>query len=159
MAKRTLGNAADKLQILDRLGKIQPSSQRRWGRMTAHQAIVHLADSFRVTIGEKPASQARISLTPIPLPRGFVKWVAIDLPFPWPRGVKTRPEVDQEKGGTRPRTFEADLKELQRLVERFTRQPRDFEYQSHPMFGLMSEAEWQRWAYLHLDHHLRQFGE
>ncbi|HXY49666.1 MAG TPA: DUF1569 domain-containing protein [Terriglobales bacterium] len=159
MAIRTLGNTADRLEILDRLGKIEPCSQRRWGRMTAHQAMVHLADSFRVTIGEKPASQARIRVTPIPLPRDFVKWVAMDLPLPWPRGVRTRPEVDQEKGGTRPQTFAADLQELQRLVERFTRRPKDFEYQSHPVFGVMSEAEWQRWGYLHMDHHLRQFGE
>jgi hypothetical protein len=159
MAKPTLSNPADKLRILERLGNIEPSSQRRWGRMTAHQAMVHLADSFRVTMGEKPASQAKISVTSIPLPRRLVKWVAMDLPVSWPHGVKTRPEVDQDKGGTRPQTFAADVKELQRLVERFTRQPRDFEYQPHPMFGVMSEAEWQRWGYLHMDHHLRQFGQ
>jgi hypothetical protein len=126
--------------------------------MTAHRMIVHLADSFRVVIGEKPAGSARISVTPIPLPRELVKWVALELPFPWPRGLVTRPEVDQEQGGTKPQTFEMDLKELRRLVERFTRQPRDFQYQPHPMFSAMTDANWQRWGYLHMDHHLRQFG-
>jgi len=28
----------------------------------------------------------------------------------------------------------------------------------HPIFGGMSERAWLRWAYLHTDHHLRQFG-
>jgi len=29
---------------------------------------------------------------------------------------------------------------------------------AHPIFGRMSLWEWQRWGYLHTDHHLRQFG-
>jgi hypothetical protein len=28
----------------------------------------------------------------------------------------------------------------------------------HPVFGQMSESAWLRWAYVHTDHHLRQFG-
>jgi len=32
------------------------------------------------------------------------------------------------------------------------------ETRPHPIFGWMSEASWMRWAYLHTDHHLRQFG-
>ena len=44
------------------------------------------------------------------------------------------------------------------LTERFTRQPRDFDWKPHPHFGEMSEREWNRLAYLHADHHLRQFG-
>jgi len=29
---------------------------------------------------------------------------------------------------------------------------------THPIFGPMSRPAWLRWAYLHADHHLRQFG-
>jgi hypothetical protein len=54
--------------------------------------------------------------------------------------------------------FAANLRELQNLVDHFARQPRDFEWQPHPHFGRMSDAEWMRLAYLHMDHHLRQFG-
>jgi Protein of unknown function (DUF1569) len=158
MARKTLSNPADKQEIVDRLQKIQPSSQRLWGRMTAHSMICHLADSFRVTIGAKPWTTARISVTPIPLPRRFVKWVALDVPIAWPRGLQTRPEVDPEKNGTPPIDLEADVQELYRLLDRFTRRPRDFEWQPHPMFGLMADADWMRWGYLHMDHHLRQFG-
>jgi hypothetical protein len=158
MTKRTLASSADKEQIALRLRKVHASSERRWGRMTAPQMICHLADSFRVTIGEKPWATARISVTSIPLPCWFVKWVALQTPFPWPHGVETRPEVDVERGGTRPLDFEADRLELERLLTRFTRRPRDFEWQPHPMFGAMANADWMRWGYLHMDHHLRQFG-
>jgi hypothetical protein len=126
--------------------------------MTAPQMICHLSHWFRVTMGEKAWKTERISVTWIPLPSWFVKWVALDLPLPWPRGVETRPEVDQDCAGTPPKEFQADLDDLLRLLDRFTHQPRDFEWQPHPMFGAMEDADWARWGYLHMDHHLRQLG-
>jgi len=158
MAKATLSNPTSKQQIVERLGKIQLSSPRQWGQMTVGQMICHLSDSFRVTMGLKPWKTARISVTPIPLPAWFVKWVALETTVPWPRGLQTRPEVDAEQSGTPPAQFDQDKAELFSLLEHFTRQPRDFNWQPHPMFGAMRDAEWMRWGYLHMDHHLRQFG-
>lgn len=158
MAKRNLANPADKQQIVARLNRIQPSSRRLWGKMTAPQMICHLADSFQVTMGEKPWSVERIRVTPIPVPDWFLKWVAFEVPLRWQRGTPTRPEVDSEYGGTRPGAFASDVGDLLRLLDRFTRRPRDFEWGPHPIFGPMSEPEWMRWGYLHMDHHLRQFG-
>ena len=86
-----------------------------------------------------------------------MKWIAIHSGLPWPHGVKTMPEVDQEIGGTRPVEFTRDRRELEELIEQFA-QRTDATMQPHPMFGRMSTVEWQRWGYLHMDHHLRQFG-
>ena len=158
MPKYTLSNPADKQQIVIRLEKIQPSSPRQWGKMTAPQMICHLADSFRVTTGEKSWALERVQVTPIPVPLWFLKWVALDLPIRWQTGTPTRPEVDAERGGTPPADFEADRKELLRLLDRFTHQPRDFQWQPHPIFGPLTDAQWMRWGYLHMDHHFRQFG-
>ena len=158
MSKQNLANPADKQQIVERLAKIQSSSPRLWGKMTASQMICHLADSFRVTMGEKPWETARISVTPIPMPAWVVKWVALNLPMRWPHSTPTRPEVDSERGGTPPGAFEGDVRDLLRLLDRFTRKPQEFALRAHPIFGAMTEAEWMRWGYLHMDHHLRQFG-
>jgi Protein of unknown function (DUF1569) len=158
MAKRTLANPTDKQQIAARVLTIQPSGARLWGRMTPSQMVCHLADSFRVTMGLKPWATERISVTPIPMPDWFVKWVAFDVPLKWPKGTPTRPEVDPERRGTPPTEFTADRQDLLQLLERFTRQPRDFQWQPHPFFGPLTDAEWMRWGYLHMDHHLRQFG-
>ena len=67
-------------------------------------------------------------------------------------------EVDSERGGTPPGAFEGDVRDLLRLLDRFTRKPQEFALRAHPIFGAMTEAEWMRWGYLHMDHHLRQFG-
>jgi hypothetical protein len=76
----------------------------------------------------------------------------------WPPGIATTPEIEQGVGGTRPCDFAADVAQLEALVEQVTVQARTFDWRPHPIFGRMSDAAWLRWGYLHMDHHLRQFG-
>ena len=146
-------NPADKKEIFERLSNLRPDSRRRWGRMTAHQMICHLSDSFKSKWGEKENSSADNLFT-----RTVMKWGALYVPMPWPPGFKTRPEMDQEIGGTRPVEFELDRRQLADVIERFTAPAKDVETRPHPIFGHMSEFEWMRWGYLHCDHHFRQFG-
>jgi hypothetical protein len=100
---------------------------------------------------------------PVQLPRGLNLWPLMKpwvlyAPIKWPPGVATRPEIDQALGGTPPAEFAADVRRLLAMVDKFTADPREFAFLPHPMFGEMSEKDWMRWGYLHMDHHLRQFG-
>jgi Protein of unknown function (DUF1569) len=149
---KTLAAAQDRAEIRVRLERFTASQQRLWGKMTAHGMICHLADAFRHPLGEKTASDSRPAL-----PRGFYKWVALRTPTKWPRGVPTRPEMEQGVGGSSPTEFDGDRRELLQLMERFA-QPSAADRPAHPIFGRMTEEEWMRWGYLHVDHHLRQFG-
>ncbi len=151
--KHTLANRNDTAALLGRLERLQSETPRQWGRMTAHQAVCHMADSFKTVIGLRPAVPATSLLQ-----RTVVRFVALHLPLEWPHGVPTRPEVDQETAGTRPIEFARDRQELRALIERFAASPRDFQFQPHPTFGPLTEREWLHWAYRHTDHHLRQFG-
>ena len=106
-----------------------------------------------MALGEKAVSPASGLLQ-----RTVVKWIALYAPLRWPPGIPTRPEIDQHCGGTRPATFAADCRGLRALLERIAARPADGAWPAHPIFGRMSSAAWLRWAYLHTDHHLRQFG-
>lgn len=150
---KTLGNPADKKKILERIANVRSGSPRVWGKMTAPQMICHLNDSFRLISGERPARSVGNFFT-----RTFVKWLALKLPIPWTRGTPTMPEVDQLVGGTPPGVFETDKQDLVALINQFTAKPAYLATARHPFFGKMSEEEWMRWAYLHMDHHVRQFG-
>lgn len=150
---KSLSNHNDKTEVLERLSRLKPDSPALWGRMTAHQMVCHLSDAFKAATGEKAVASAETLFY-----RTLGKWFALQVPLQWPRGVKTRPEMDQQIGGTRPEEFEANRKELERMVERFTSTEPDFEWHPHPVFGNMTVEEWHRWGYLHIDHHLRQFG-
>jgi Protein of unknown function (DUF1569) len=146
---KTLLDDSAQMEITQRLKSVRPNAARKWGKMTSHQMICHLADSFRGTMGEKPVSAATGLFQ-----RTVLKWGGLYVPIPWPHGIPTRPEMDQQAGGTPPAEFEGDVGDFLTLMKRFLSGPKS----RHPLFGAMSEWEWARWAYLHMDHHLRQFG-
>jgi hypothetical protein len=106
-----------------------------------------------MVLGEKSVSQATNLLE-----RTIIKWIALYCPLPWPAGILTSPELDQDLGGTRPGDFAADVAQLEALLELIPAQAKRFDGRLHPRFGRMSSAAWLRWGYVHMDHHLRQFG-
>jgi hypothetical protein len=149
----TLLDGAVKRRVEVRVRQLRPDSVRQWGRMTPHQAICHLNDSFKLALNERPAA-------PIDWPlRAVIRFIALDVPLQWAKGrIKTAPEAEQGGGGTPPVEFELDRGELLALMERFCSAGDDQYCPTHPIFGRMSARHWRRWAYLHMDHHLRQFG-
>lgn len=137
-----------------RIAGLAPDAPRRWGRMSAHQAVCHLADSFGAVLGD-------VTLTRPDVPAVFgsapARFVALTLPLPWPKGVATAPEMDQEQRGTPPGEYEADVARLRENMHRFARSGgRGLE--PHIVFGPLGPGEWGRWGWRHVDHHLRQFG-
>jgi hypothetical protein len=150
---KTLAHPQDKAEVLRRLRTVTPDSARRWGRMSARQMVCHLSDAFRMCLGQR-------DVVPIDswLWRRIVKPVALYLPIPWPPGILTRPELDQQCGGTKPSDFAEDVRDLETLLEIVTTPLLRFSGRNHPTFGTMSDTDWLRWGYLHMDHHLRQFG-
>lgn len=151
MAVRTLADLNCRAAFRERLARLTPQAQPLWGRMTAHQMVCHLNDSFRAVTGELKVSPAITILSST-----VVRWVALHTPLPWPKGVTTRPEIDQVAGGgTAPEEWHADTGKLRGWIENFFDSPR---FWIHPIFGPLSRREWGIWGYRHVDHHFRQFG-
>ena len=149
---KSVRHAADLAEIERRLATLTPDTRPGWGRMSASGMVCHLTDAFDAVLGHRPSSYRSTRME-----RTVVRLLALSLPVPWPKGVPTVAEVDQERGGTAPGEFAADMGRLRAALHDFvTRLPR--ESFSHPIFGPLSKAEWGRWGYRHVDHHLRQFG-
>jgi hypothetical protein len=121
--------------------------------MNAHQMVCHLTDSFWLAMGAKTASENITFLS-----RTVMRWVALHTSVRWPKGVPTRPEMDQLQSGTRPAGFARDVDTLASVIQQFAQRPRAYSFGRHPVFGGLTEWEWMRWGYLHTDHHFRQFG-
>jgi len=150
---KTLAKDVHKQEVLKRLAVLRANSAGLWGKMSCHQMVVHLRDAFLCGLGDKIASPVKP-----PIPLVLFKFGALYIPFKWPQGVPTRPEMEQGVGGTAPVEFSGDRESLVKVIDRFTGTRRDFKWATHPVFGEMSERDWMRWGYLHCDHHLRQFG-
>lgn len=138
--------------LIGRLESVRPDSARKWGRMTPAQMLVHLSDSFLTCAGKRPVQTSAETF----FSRTVVKALAIHSPMPWPKGVPTMKEVDAERGGSKPGEFERDRAETIALMKAFAAPNATFV--RHPIFGAMSRSEWMKWAFGHVDHHLRQFG-
>src|SRR2546423_10772109 len=127
MHMKNLADLSVRQSIVDRIDRVRPDSGALWGRMSAHQMLCHLADSFRSALGEKEVSPA----TGI-LQRSLIKWLALYLPIPWPKNLPTRPEAEQGLGGTPPTDFERDPADLLLLRQRVSGPENGVPIRPHP---------------------------
>ncbi len=154
MIPRTISGDGPRADLVSRLERLAPGSAGRWGSLTAAEMLCHLGDSFESVLG--------VRVPPGPTPSGrarpVFKWLILYAPVPWPKGVKTRPGVDPHLDGTRPGDFQRDRARVITCIDRLAAAPAASLARIHFMVGPMSRKDWHRWAYKHVDHHLRQFG-
>lgn len=147
----TIFDPAAETAIRSRVARLSPAAPPRWGRMNAPQMLCHLVDAFRVALGETAAKPKATPLRFFP-----VRWLFVYL-LPWPKGkLPTMPEFQQ----TKPEAWEGDRRTWDEALSRFVSRGRrpNAEWSPHPAFGPLPTWEWGRMVYLHIDHHLRQFG-
>ena len=82
----TLLHPAARAEILRRIEALTPKSERRWGRMTAHQMACHLSDACRAALGERG-----VPVIGTLWERTVIRWLAIHTNVKWPQGVRTVP--------------------------------------------------------------------
>jgi hypothetical protein len=146
---KTIGDAAVLAALTSRLQRLSLAHERVWGSISAHQMVSHLGDASEAALGRRPFSPA------IRPPSRLMKVVALSLPMRWPRGIKSG--ADPAAKILPVAEFPADLDRAIRTLHQLAGSSGGLA-ERHPIFGTMSAANWHRWAYLHTDHHLRQFG-
>ena len=137
-------------QLLARVDRLTPDATRRWGTMTPHQAVVHMADGLRVCLCELPTTD-RSNL--------FVRLFLVPMVLygPWPKGVKGPAEVMKPAPDSAD-TFADDVATLKDLLARVASRPASEPWGVHPLFGRLNAAKSKRLMWRHLHHHLRQFS-
>lgn len=150
----TIADAVTLDQLVQRLDRITPESQRQWGTLTPGEMFCHLGDATDATLGRRIPPGATPP-NPLPLP---IKWLLLYSPLKFPKGVETRAGVNPRKDGTRPAEFSRDRARAIDGLRSLAAAAPEALTPTHFRFGKMSRGEWLRWAYKHTDHHLRQFG-
>ena len=138
-------------EVKSRLARLTPDSPRQWGRMTAAQAVAHMARGMELATGDKRPSR----LIAGRLFGAVVKRLALRDDAPFKRNSPTDPALVV----TGDCDLEAERIRLLRLIDRFVAAgPAGCTTHPHSFFGRMTPDEWAVLTYKHLDHHLRQFG-
>jgi hypothetical protein len=150
---KTVANSTVLSALITRLHSLNPDSRRRWGTLTPHEMVCHLGDAAGMVLRTRPRTK------PVPhRHRRFIKLLALWSPLRWPHGWATNPMHDPRAGGTQPSVFDSDLSRAIAGLEGIAAAKSDALEPAHGTFGVMSREDWQRWAWKHTDHHLRQFG-
>ena len=139
--------------LVRRVQALEAQTPRRWGTMTAHEMLCHLGDAAEMVLRTRPRVQ------PVPIRRrmlmkAFFLWT----PVRFPHGVPTNPLHDPRADGTQPSDFARDRARAIAGIEGIASASPGRLEPVHGIFGTMTVADWQRWAWKHTDHHLRQFG-
>ena len=147
---QNLFDAATYNNIAERMNKISPECERRWGKMNAAQMLAHCKEAFKVPLSNKPMPRMFLGLL---LGWAFKSKLYND--DPWKKNLPTAPSfIIKDK-----RDFNKEKEALMELVNKFyTKGPEEVGKFPHPMFGSFTKEQWGKSMYKHLDHHLLQFG-
>ena len=148
MEIKNLFDPAVKQEIIGRINKLTPQSQRQWGKMDVAQMLAHVQVPMGVALGTHTVKGNWLMKLILPL---FKK--ALYDEKPWKQGLptdKTFITTGQSKD------FEMEKNNLLDKVNRFSEATMVNE--KHPVFGTLTKEQWSKATWKHLDHHLKQFG-
>jgi len=136
-------------EIIGRIDMLQPTTQRKWGKMEVAQMLAHCSAALEVAVGQK-----------FP-PRLFIGKILGSLLKPSYSNEKPFPKnspTDKSFIVSDKRVFLEEKERLIKLINQFVNGG-EIACTTHPhsFFGNLTPQEWSKGMYKHLDHHLRQF--
>ncbi len=150
---KTVFNLENLSNVVDRINLLHLDKKPLWGRMNVNQMICHCSDQILMAQGK-----IKIQYVGNFFSSKILKNLIL-LGMPAPKGkVKTYKELDQFISGTKPTNFDNDRKLLISVIKNFEKEYPSEKSVTHPSFGKMDKSQWGRLIYIHLDHHLKQFG-
>ena len=147
MEIKNLFDRAVKQEIIDRLNKLTPQSQRQWGKMDVAQMLAHCQMPLGVAVGKHKLKSNFFLRLIGPL---FKKQLYNEKPF------KRSLPTDKSFIMTEPKDFEKEKQGLVQMINDFSET--NMSDEPHPFFGKLTKDEWSKGTWKHLDHHLMQFG-
>ena len=148
MEIKNLFDPSVKQEIIDRINKLTPQSQRQWGKMDAGQMLAHVQVPMGVALGTNTVKGNWLMKLILPL---FKKKLYDETPW--------KPSLPTDKTfimtGTE-KNFDTEKTLLLEKINQFSEM--NMVNEKHPVFGKLTKEQWSKATWKHLDHHLKQFG-
>ena len=140
-------------EIKQRIMRLHPESERRWGNMTLAQTLAHCTSGMQMAMGIINPKRASFPANIIGL---LIKPLVFGDDKPMRRNSPSSPDLFSDPTQC---DFERERAQLIAAVDSFaTKGAASCSQHPHPFFGLLKPQQWAILMYKHLDHHLRQFG-
>jgi len=147
MEVKNLFDPVVKQEIIERINRLTPQSQRQWGKMDVGQMLAHCQMPLGVAVGKHQLKRNFFLSLIGPL---FKKQLYNNKPF------KRNLPTDKSFIMTDPKDFEKEKEGLIQMINSFSEST--MSDAPHPFFGKLTKEEWSKGTWKHLDHHLEQFG-
>ena len=147
MEVKNLFDPSVKQEIIDRINKLTPQTQRQWGKMNVEQMLAHVQLPISCAYGTHQVKGSFLLKLLGPLFKSVLyneKPYKQSLPTDKSYVVVDKKDFEKEKEG---------------LLEKLSMFSNDnIVLLNHPVWGKMSKDQWSKATWKHLDHHLKQFG-
>lgn len=147
---KTIFDGVTHEELIERIGRLTPESERLWGKMTASQMMEHTARALEMATGQKPMKQMFLGkLIGWAVKPGFIS------ERPMPKNAPTGPSLKIQNDPD----FEPTRDKLKGLITDFYGLGESgTDGNIHGFFGSLTGKQWGETQYKHVDHHLQQFG-
>ncbi len=133
-----------------RINNISADSTAQWGKMNVYQMLKHCTENDKMLTKERKFKRLFIGRI---FGRLALRTSLNDKPFT--HNSPTHPDLIIKDNGD----VETQKQEWLSVIEGYYSKPSTtFENFVHPFFGKMTPQQISKFAYKHIDHHLRQFG-
>ena len=137
-------------EVIARIDKLQPATERQWGKMDVAQMMAHCSAALDMAAGR---------LNPPRILIGRLIGSLVKPIYTNEKPLSRNSPTDKKLIVSDQRDFLREREQLKLCLRQFhegseaqcTRHP-------HPFFGALTPQDWSRGMYKHLDHHLKQFG-
>ncbi len=139
-------------EIVARINKLKPESQRLWGKMDVARMLAHCCVTYEMVY--EPGKHRKPNPIMGLILKLFVKRVVVG-EKPFKKNNPTAPQFIIKSD----RDFETEKARLMAYVEKTQELgENEFDGKVSTSFGVLNKTEWNNMFYKHLDHHLTQFG-
>lgn len=140
--------------FIPQIKHLDPSAERKWGKMNVHQMIEHMSDSFRMANGKDVHTGILTQEEKLPRAQAFIM---SDIPFKENTKNILLPEETLE---LRNQNISDSIAELEQEVNDFFIRFESDKNQiiRNPFFGDLNFDQWVSLLHKHCWHHLNQFG-
>jgi Protein of unknown function (DUF1569) len=147
---KNIFEAATVDEVEQRLEKLQPNSERLWGKMDAAQMLAHCSAWMDMASGLDNPPRVMVGYI-----FGRMAKSTLLSEKPIRRNMPTAKSLIKDNK----QDFAVERLRLQEEINRFAAGgPEKCTKHPHSFFGPMTPLEWAILGYKHIDHHLRQFG-
>lgn len=147
---KSIFNKNDNAELIERINKLNPETQGLWGKMNVSQMLKHVHVPLLLMNNSK---QIKFTLLGFLFGKRLMKKYFKDRGFGKNLPTHTEFKVADKK------VFDAEKQALIQTVQQFLEKgPASVTKNKHPFFGHMTAEQWDDMMYLHLNHHLQQFG-